>query len=89
MISQPLDELRPIQPASSDPENDALLLSYFGGNLMAVQYQERFHRRMANPLVAIHKRMPLDDGKAESSRLFGQIRVQFCATEGLAGLGYG
>jgi hypothetical protein len=49
--------------------------------------QERFHRGMADALIAVHKRMVAHQRETQRRRLVRQVRIQFLAAEGHLRLG--
>jgi hypothetical protein len=55
-------------------------------NLVAVQKEERFHSRVANPLVPINERVVHDQRVAKGSGLGDEVRVKVLTAEGGVGL---
>jgi hypothetical protein len=56
VLTQPVGQLLTVESARRHGEHQAFLVIDRGVNLIAIQYQEDFHRRVANPLV------PIDEG---------------------------
>lgn len=57
--------------------------------LVAIEHEKDFHRRMANALIAVDKGVVTDQEKTKGSNLGRQIWVEFLATKAHARLSNG
>ena len=70
-------------------QNNGLCSIDCGGQLDAVQHEGRFHGGMADPLVAIHEGMVLDQGEPQRCCFGIQSWVKINTAKTLVGLGDG
>jgi len=89
MLANPRGELLSTILSGRDRQHDALGVVYRCIELLPVQEQHRLHRRMPDPLVAVHKGVIRDERESERRRLRDQVRIEILAAERLAGLSNG
>ena len=63
VLSKPIDEFVAAHAAGGEAKHEALLFIYRRVNLGAVEQEERCHRSVGNPLVAVDERMVLGERK--------------------------
>ena len=63
MLIQPTSQLLAIERPRRHIKHQAFLVIDRGENLVAIQYQEDFHRSVANPFVSIDERVIRDEAE--------------------------
>lgn len=76
VLTQPTGQLLAVESARRHGEHQAFLVIDRGVNLIAIQYQEDFHRRVAKPLVPIHKGVIRHEAEAQRCSLVDERRVE-------------
>ena len=76
MVSEPVGQLATIEPPSGEIEYQALLGIDGGIDLRAVEYQECLHGGMPDALVAIDKRVALNQRQTQHRGLLGDTRYK-------------
>src|SRR5262245_3717247 len=79
--AHPLNEHFSTDCASSHTQDRMFLFVRVGNDLMLVQYQEHFHGRVTNPLVAVHERVIHDERVSKRYGLLGDGWVEVFATK--------
>jgi len=87
VLTKPVDQMAAPDPASREIEDQAFLVIDRGVDLAAVEDEERLHGGVSNTLVAIDKRVALDQRETRRRRFLNQRGIQIDAPEGRLGLG--
>ena len=83
MPCEPLGELLTRDLTAGHRQDDRLLLIDGRDHLDPVQHQERLHRRVSNPLVAIYEGVILNEEVSERSCLLHERRIEITFAERL------
>jgi hypothetical protein len=87
MMTKPVRQVRPIDPAGCEIEHEILLVIEGGVNLAAVENEKGLHCRVSNALVAIDERVILNQREAQGCGLLGHRGVQVDSTPPNVALG--
>ena len=87
VLTKPVDQMAAPDPTSREIEDQAFLVIDGGVDLAAVEDEERLHGGVPNTLVAIDKRVALDQRETQRRRFLNQRGLQIDAPEGRLGLG--
>jgi hypothetical protein len=87
--AEPHSEIGSLQETGSGGYDHTFLFIHRSLDLTAVEHQERFHGRVADPLVAVQKWMVAEQRKTQSRGLIHQRFVQVGPTKGRPRLSQG
>jgi len=87
VLTKPVDQVAAPDPAGREIQDQAFLVIDRGVDLAAVEDEERLHGGVPNTLVAIDKRVALDQRETQCRGFLNQRRIQIDALEGRLGLG--
>jgi hypothetical protein len=89
VLIQPTGQLLTVKSARRHGEHQAFLVIDWGVNLIAIQHQEDFHRRVPNPFVPVDEGVIRHEAEAQGGGLVNKRRVEVGTIERGAGLRQG
>jgi len=86
VLPKPIDEITSAHAARGEAQHELLLFIHCSGDIGAVEEEERRHRSVGDPLVAVRERMPLRKGEAQRTGLLNQSGMKVASAERCPGL---
>ena len=81
MVTKPVSQVHPVDPAGSEIEHETLLVIDGGGDLGAVEDEEGLHGGVPDSLVAVDEWVVLNQREAQRRGLLNHGRIEIDAAE--------